>query len=97
MRILECLMRNVGIPMGRERLIERIWGYDYLGDRNRVDVYVARLRKKIERNPSQPDYLITLRDIGYMFRIPSGSIDLSHRPTPPESDAIEDSGRSRGS
>jgi DNA-binding winged helix-turn-helix (wHTH) protein len=64
-------MRNVGITIGRDRLIERTWGYDYLGDSNRVEVYVARLRKKIERNPSQPEYLITIRGIGYVFRVPA--------------------------
>ncbi|HVB64028.1 MAG TPA: response regulator transcription factor [Nitrolancea sp.] len=76
MRLLECLMRNVGITIGRERLIERTWGYDYLGDSNRVEVYVARLRKKIERNPSQPEYLVTIRGIGYAFRIPEGTSDV---------------------
>jgi len=81
MRLLECLMRNVGITIGRDRLIERTWGYDYLGDSNRVEVYVARLRKKIERNPSQPEYLITIRGIGYVFRVPSRVAD-PYRSTP---------------
>jgi DNA-binding response OmpR family regulator len=76
MRILECLMRNVGRTVGRERLIERTWGYDDLGERNRVDVYVARLRKKIERNPSQPEYLLTVRDHGYVFRVPADLTDV---------------------
>jgi two-component system response regulator RegX3 len=76
MRLLECLMRNVGITIGRERLIERTWGYDYLGDSNRVEVYIARLRKKIERNPSQPEYLLTIRDIGYVFRVPASASEM---------------------
>jgi DNA-binding response OmpR family regulator len=92
MRILECLMRNVGTTIGRERLIERTWGYDYFGDSNRVDVYIRRLRKKIERNPSQPEYLLTIRDRGYMFRVPTGSIERSHRPTPPQSEGSGHSG-----
>jgi two-component system response regulator RegX3 len=69
MRLLECLMRNAGITISRDSLIERTWGYDFVGDSNRVEVYVARLRKKIERNPSQPEYLHTIRGIGYVFRV----------------------------
>lgn len=68
MRMLECLMRNSQITIGRERLIERTWGYDFLGESNRVDVYISRLRKKIERDPANPDYLHTVRGIGYVFR-----------------------------
>lgn len=75
MRLLECLMRNEGITISRDTLIDRTWGYDYIGDSNRVDVYVARLRKKIEPDPGKPQYLHTVRGIGYVFRsLPSGSI-----------------------
>lgn len=68
MRLLECLMRHVGETVSREALIERTWGYDFLGDSNRVEVYVARLRKKIEPNPSEPRYLHTIRGLGYVFQ-----------------------------
>lgn len=68
MRMLECLMRHVGETVSRDVLIERTWGYDFLGDSNRVEVYVARLRKKIEPNPSEPRYLHTIRGLGYVFR-----------------------------
>ncbi len=69
MRLLECLMRNVESTVSRETLIERTWGYDFVGDSNRVEVYVARLRKKIEANPSEPRYLHTIRGLGYVFRV----------------------------
>ncbi len=74
MRLLECLMRNVGTTVTREALIERTWGYDFLGDSNRVEVYVARLRKKIEQNPSEPQLLHTVRGLGYMFRLPPSEL-----------------------
>ncbi len=74
MRLLECLMRNAGTTVTREALIERTWGYDFLGDSNRVEVYVARLRKKIERNPSEPEFLHTVRGLGYMFRLPPNEL-----------------------
>lgn len=71
MRMLECLMRNAEITISRETLIVRTWGYDFVGESNRVDVYVSRLRKKIERDPAEPEYLHTVRGIGYVFRAPA--------------------------
>lgn len=79
MRLLECLMRNVDRTVSREALIERTWGYDFLGDSNRVEVYVARLRKKIEPNPGEPQYLHTIRGLGYMFRSVAPRIEASPR------------------
>ena len=73
MRLLECLMRNVDTTVSRETLIERTWGYDFVGDSNRVEVYVARLRKKIETNPGEPRYLHTIRGLGYAFRVDDGA------------------------
>ena len=68
MRILECLMRNARIVISRERLIERVWGYDLEGDTNRLDVYIRRVRRKIETNTAQPKYLQTIRGVGFVFR-----------------------------
>lgn len=71
MKILECLMRNSRIVISRDTLIERVWGYDFIGDTNRVDVYIRRVRRKIEADPTQPNYLHTVRGIGYVFRVDS--------------------------
>lgn len=68
MRLLERLMRNAGITISRDTLIERTWGFDYFGDSNRVDVYIARIRKKIEPDPAHPRFLHTIRGAGYVFR-----------------------------
>jgi two-component system, OmpR family, response regulator RegX3 len=78
MRLLERLMRNAGITISRDTLIERTWGYDFFGDSNRVDVYIARLRKKIEPDPANPQYLHTVRGAGYVFRTkrPDDSIPM---------------------
>lgn len=84
-RLLECLMRNAEIVIGRETLIERIWGYDFPNDRNRVDVYVRRVRAKIEPNPVRPAYLHTVRGLGYVFRPLADAID-----TPSPRDAMTD-------
>jgi two-component system, OmpR family, response regulator RegX3 len=82
MRMLECLMRNSGIVISRETLIERIWGYEFDGDTNRVDVYIRRVRRKIEANPTQPRYLHTVRGIGYVFRPDAlARVDMSNAST----------------
>lgn len=68
MQILECLMRNAGIAITRDRLMERVWGYDVGGSTNKVDVYIRRVRRKIEIDPTHPRYLHTIRGLGYVFR-----------------------------
>jgi DNA-binding response OmpR family regulator len=70
MRLLECLMRNAQITISRDTLIERVWGFNFEGDTSRVDQYIRRLRKKIEPNPQEPEYLHTVRGMGYVFRAP---------------------------
>lgn len=83
LRLLECLMRNPGITIDRETLLERTWGYDLIEDSNRVEVYIRRLRKKIERHPDMPEYLHTVRGMGYVFRLPVRATRLmpdAHRP-----------------
>lgn len=68
MKLLECLMRNADLVVSRELLIERTWGYDYDGGNNRVDVYIRRLRRKIEVNPFEPQFIHTVRGTGYVYR-----------------------------
>jgi len=68
MKILECLMRNANAIVSREALIERTWGYDFEGTTNRVEVYIGRLRKKIEADPDKPTLIRTVRGIGFTFR-----------------------------
>lgn len=67
--LLLFLMENVGKPFSREDLLSGVWGYDgFLGDVNTVDVTVSRLRKKLETDPSNPEYLITRRGVGYFIQ-----------------------------
>ncbi len=63
--LLEYLIRNSGRVLTRGQLIDRIWGSDYVGDTKTLDVHVKRLRAKIEPDPSDPRYLITVRGLGY--------------------------------
>jgi two-component system response regulator RegX3 len=65
--LLEMLLRNAGRVLTRGQLIDRVWGSDYVGDTKTLDVHVKRLRSKIEPDPSSPQYLVTVRGLGYKF------------------------------
>ncbi len=64
-RLLWELASAPGRVFSRETLLERVWGYDYFGDTRLVDVHVRRLRTKIEPDPSNPRYVVTVRGLGY--------------------------------
>ncbi len=64
--LLLCeLAANSGKVLSREQLLERVWSYDYFGDGRLVDVHVRRLRTKVERDPSEPRHVLTVRGLGY--------------------------------
>lgn len=65
--LLEFLMRNAGRVLTRTQLIDRVWGSDYVGDTKTLDVHIKRLRSKIERDPADPEYILTVRGLGYKF------------------------------
>jgi two-component system response regulator RegX3 len=65
--LLELLLRNAGRVLTRGQLIDRVWGADYVGDTKTLDVHVKRLRAKIEPDPANPKYLVTVRGLGYKF------------------------------
>ncbi|KLU64974.1 alkaline phosphatase synthesis transcriptional regulatory protein PhoP [Desulfosporosinus acididurans] len=66
--LLRVFAAHPGKVYSRDELLERIWGYEYHGDTRTVDVHVRHLRLKIERDPSNPEYIETLRGIGYRFK-----------------------------
>lgn len=66
--LLLLLASNPGKVFSREELLEVIWGYEYFGDLRTVDVHIRRLREKIEKNSSQPEYILTKWGVGYYFR-----------------------------
>jgi len=65
--LLQLFVSNRGKVFSRENLLETIWKYDYLGDLRTVDVHIRRLREKIERNPAQPEFILTKWGVGYYF------------------------------
>jgi len=65
--ILETLMKHPGIPYTREHLITEALGYDYAGYERTVDVHIRNLRRKLEDDPQNPQYILTVFGIGYRF------------------------------
>jgi DNA-binding response OmpR family regulator len=64
-RLLETFAENAGRVLSRRSLLERVWDHGFFGDERIVDVHVRRLRRKIEREPSDPEVLVTVRGLGY--------------------------------
>jgi DNA-binding response OmpR family regulator len=69
--LLACLIRNSGMALSRDLLLERVWGFDFLGDSRTVDVHIRWLREKIEADPARPLYIQTVRGVGYRFEVPA--------------------------
>jgi two-component system response regulator RegX3 len=65
--LLEFLVRNSGRVLTRIQLIDRVWGSDYFGDTKTLDVHIKRLRSKIEKDPAEPEFIQTIRGLGYKF------------------------------
>ena len=65
--LLECLVRNQGVVLSREQLENQIWNYEFSGSSNNIDVYISRLRKKID-SENQPRLLHTIRGVGWVLR-----------------------------
>lgn len=67
-RLLVELASAPGKVFSREALLEKVWGYGYFGDGRLVDVHIRRLRTKIETDPADPQYVVTVRGLGYKLQ-----------------------------
>jgi Response regulators consisting of a CheY-like receiver domain and a winged-helix DNA-binding domain len=65
--LLECLLNNKGIVLTRDQLLEKVWGFDYMGDTNVVDVYIRYLRSKID-DEYEVKLINTVRGVGYVIK-----------------------------
>ena len=63
--LLHYLAKHMGRVMSRDTLLDKVWGYEFAGDTRIVDVHISHLRDKLERDPKQPDYIKTVRGVGY--------------------------------
>ena len=65
--LLLLLLENAGRVLTGDVLIDRVWGFDYVGDTKTLDVHIKRLRSKVEKDPSKPMSIVTVRGVGYKF------------------------------
>lgn len=65
--LLQLFINNRGKVFSREAMLETVWKYDYAGDARTVDVHIRRLREKIERNTTSPEFIFTKWGVGYYF------------------------------
>lgn len=66
--LMELLLRNPGRVYSREKLLNIVWGYDYVGEYRTVDVHIRRLREKLEQDPGNPQYILTKWGVGYYLK-----------------------------
>ena len=66
--LLELFMRHPRQILDRQTILNRVWGYSFLGETNIIEVYVRYLREKIEDAPSSPRLILTVRGIGYVLK-----------------------------
>ncbi len=69
-QLLYYLMSHAGRTISKATLFEEVWGYEFVGGTNLVEVGIRRLREKIEEDPSKPTHILTMRGAGYRFREP---------------------------
>ena len=69
-KLLSLLIHNAGKELSRKTILDNLWGYtpERYVDTRIVDVHISRLRSKLENNPSNPDLILTIRGVGYMFQ-----------------------------
>lgn len=67
--VLEILIKNKGRVITREFLLDKVWGYEYIGETRTVDVHIRHIRQKIEEDDKAPKYIETIRGVGYRFNI----------------------------
>ncbi|MFB6467722.1 winged helix-turn-helix domain-containing protein [Cytobacillus sp. Hz8] len=68
--LLLYLAKNVGRVLTRDQLLSAVWNYDFAGDTRIVDVHISHLREKIEQNTKKPEYIKTIRGLGYKLEVP---------------------------
>lgn len=68
LRLLIEFADHPNVVLSRDQLLERVWGYEYLGDSRLVDAHIRRLRVKLEDSPNEPVFITTARGLGYRFK-----------------------------
>ena len=67
-RLFAMLVENVGRILSHKQLLEKVWGWEYIDDLDYVRIYISHIRQKIEKDPAQPEYIMTEAGVGYYFK-----------------------------
>lgn len=70
--LMELFMGNLNNTLERKYIMQQVWKTDYMGDTRTLDVHIRWLRKAVEPNPRKPQYITTVRGVGYRFAVPGG-------------------------
>jgi DNA-binding winged helix-turn-helix (wHTH) protein len=81
--LLAFMMKNADVLLTHAKLLRSVWGLEYGGELEYLRTYICTLRKKIEKNPANPEYIVSEPCIGYRFRIPEASASLSFQTEQP--------------
>jgi len=93
--LLAFMMKNADVLLTHAKLLRSVWGHEHGGELEYLRTYICTLRKKIEKNPTNPEYIVSEPWAGYRFRIPVDSPRGSHfRAGPPRSRPPRPGGRS---
>jgi len=68
--LLRQLVRNRGRVLSRDQILNCVWGYDYYGTPRTIDNFIQKLREKVEKDPANPEFIRTVRGVGYLFDAP---------------------------
>jgi two-component system response regulator RegX3 len=68
--LLRMLIKNRGRVLARDQILNRVWGYDYYGTPRTIDNFVQKLREKVEKDAADPEFIRTVRGVGYLFDAP---------------------------
>jgi len=66
-RLLQYLVHNEGVVLDREKIMNDVWGHDYLLSSRTIDTHITHLRQKVEENASNPKHIVTVHRVGYKF------------------------------
>jgi DNA-binding response OmpR family regulator len=95
-RLLEFLMSRPGVVFSREQLLDSVWGHDRAVTDRTVDVYILRLRQKIEADPANPSLIRSVRGFGYSFNVTAQPVEEAEQRTAVAADNISPAFTSAG-
>ncbi len=78
LQLLQYFCEHPDVVLSKDQIYEKVWGYPSYGDNNTVMVHIRKLREKIEKDPSNPSYIVTVRGLGYRFIPDQGEKEPAH-------------------